>query len=49
MIENLVIAKKERSIIRNSITKFINKIDILVNNTDTDILDVENLLQNVIY
>lgn len=40
-IENLVIAKKERAIIRDSINNFINKIDTFLNDADTNILDLE--------
>lgn len=48
MVENWVTAKKERATTRDSVTKFINKIEtLLLNDTDTDILNVEETLEQL--
>lgn len=47
MTEYLVIAKKERVIIRDNVTKSINKIETLVHDADADNLDLEETLEQL--
>lgn len=44
MSGDLVTAKKDGTVIRDSVTKFINEIESLLNDTNTEILDLEDIL-----
>jgi len=48
MTNNLVVAKKERAIIRDSINRFINKLETICKDANPDVVDLEETLELLI-